>query len=121
MTCSVMAAELIGFSDMFDCAFALDHDLSQILCRKVPVAFLTNSKYLLNVLSKGSGTSDNRTIIDLSAVREGYHLRHISDIGHVRNANNIADGINKSMHQSSLLNILRTSKLQVYVTQWIIR
>lgn len=122
VTRSVMGAELISFSDMFDTAFTLSQELKQLLPgRNVPVNLFTDSKSLFDVISKGSRTSERRLMIDIASAREGFKNRDISDIGFVRSGHNIADGLTKSMNQSSLMLCLRSSKLNVNPEQWIMR
>ncbi len=58
VTCSVMAAEVIAFSDAFDVGCTLAAELSGLLGRKVPIILLTDSKSLFDVISKGTLTSE---------------------------------------------------------------
>ena len=69
-TRSVMAAEVIVFSYIFDCAYTLGNELSKMLDCKVPTVLRMDCKSLFDVISKGSWTSEKRTMIDISAVRE---------------------------------------------------
>ncbi len=47
VTRSVMAAEVIAFSDAFDVGYTLATELSSLLGKKVPLILLTDSKSLL--------------------------------------------------------------------------
>lgn len=112
-----MYGEVIVFSDLFDSAFTLSSELSKVLQQKILVQLLTDSKNLFDVISKGSKTSEKRTMIDIAAAREGFRDKNISDIGLVPTNNNIADSLTKSMSQAALQNILRTGKINVFPEQ----
>ena len=121
ITRSVMAGEVIAFSDMFDVAATLSQELELILGRKVPVQLFTDSKFLFDVISKGSRTSEKRTMLDIAAARQGFKNKVISDIGFVRSSKNVADGLTKPMSQAMLHEILHTGTIQVSPEQWIVR
>lgn len=118
---SAMAGEVIAFSDLFDVAATLSAELGDLLGRKIPVQLLTDSKSLFDVISKGSRTSEKRTMLDIAAAREGSRDKVISDIGFVRSSQNIADGLTKSMTQAALRDAISTGNLDVRPEQWIIR
>ena len=69
VTRSVMAGEVICFSDLFDAAAALSQDLAILLRKQVPVQLLTDSKSLFDGISKGSRTSEKRTMLRASKKR----------------------------------------------------
>eukprot|EP00171_Calliarthron_tuberculosum_P023641 IDg23641t1 len=94
---SAMAGEVIAFSDLFDTAATLSDELSVVLNRTIAVQLLTDSKSLFDVISKGSRTSEKRTMLDIAAAREGFRDKVISDIGFVRSSSNLADGLTKKM------------------------
>jgi len=118
---SVMAGEVIAFSDLFDVAVTLSEELSKVLGKKVPVNLFTDRKCLLDVISKGSRTSEKRMLIYIAAAREGFKSKVISDIGFVRSSNNIADGLTMSMNQAGLQAVMASSRLDMRPDQWIIR
>lgn len=118
---SAMAGEVIAFSDLFDVAAALSSELKLLLDREVPVHLFTDSKSLFDVISKGSRTSEKRTMLDIAAAREGFRDKVISDIGFVRSSHNIADGLTKSMSQAALQNAVSSGELNVVPEQWIVR
>lgn len=121
VTKSPMSAEVIAFADMFDAAVALKTELQWILGRTIPVQLFTDSLCLFKIISKGSRTSEKRTMIDVAAAREGFRDMHISDIGFVRGKDNCADGLTKKMSRKVLQDIMRTHKLEIKCEQWIIR
>lgn len=99
---SAMAGKVIAFSDLFDVASTLVAEMGDICGRRIPVQLFTDSKSLFDVISKGSRTSEKRTMLDIAADREGFRDKVISDISFVRSSQNIADGLKKSMSQTSL-------------------
>ena len=116
-----MAGEVIAFSDLFDIAATLASELGEIYGRRIPVQLLTDSKSLFDVISKGSRTSEKRTMLDIAAAREGFRDKIISDIGFICSSSNIADGLTKSMSQAALQAAVSTGMLSVKPEQWIIR
>ena len=116
-----MAGEVIAFSDLFDVSAVLAAELQALAGVKVPVQLLTYSKSLFDVISKGSRTSEKRMMLDIAAAREGFRDKVISDIGFVRSASNIADGLTKPMQQRSMQNVMLSGRLDVTPDQWIIR
>lgn len=122
VTRSVMGAELIAFSDMFDGAFTLAAELRDILGKPdIPVNLFTDSKTLFDVISKGTRTSEKRLMLDIACAREGFKNHEISNIGFIGSSNNLADGLTKKMSQEGILQAVQTGILNVHVEQWIIR
>ncbi len=72
VTRSVTAAEVIAFNDMFEAALKMAAELKKMMGKNVPLRLLTESKSFLDVISKGSRTSDKRMMIDIAAAREDY-------------------------------------------------
>lgn len=60
-------------------------------------------------------------MLDISAAREGFKDKNISDIGFVRSSQNIADGFTKSMSQASIRQVVATGYLNFTPEQWLIR
>lgn len=119
---SAMAAELIAFGDMFDVAYTLAEELRHLHPGlHVPVKLYTDSKSLFDVISKGSRTSEKRLMLDIAAARQGFNNFEISNIGFVRTADNIADGLTKAMNQMALRHVLTSAELRPRGEQWIVR
>lgn len=117
-----MAADLIAFADMFDYAHTIAEELRSLHTHSsVPVKLYTDSKSLFDVISRGSRTAEKRLMLDVACAREGFIRHEISDIGFVRTAHNLADGLTKSMRQAFLRDVLDTCRLQPKVEQWIVR
>lgn len=60
-------------------------------------------------------------MIDIAAARQAYNRKEISNVGLVKSANNLADGLTKPGFCMSLDDVLRTSVDRQPVEQWIIR
>ena len=120
VTRSSMAGEVIAFSDLFDVATTLGAQLSTILGRQIPVQLFTDSKSLLDVISKGSRTSGKR-MLNIAAAREGFKNNTISDIGFVPSSNNMADWLTKQMNQAMLWEAINSGVLSIQPEQWIVR
>jgi len=118
---SAMTAEVLAFSDMVDAATTLSLEMKELIARRPPVQLLTDSLCLFDIISKGSRTTEKRTMIDIAAAREMYKSREVSDIGHVKSEENLADGLTKKMSQAALLRLLKTGTLDIAVTRWIVR
>ena len=120
-TISVLSAEVIEFSDLFDDAFALKSQLEHAFPRAIPMHLLTDSKSLFDIVSKGTRGSEQRIMIDIHADRKSYESEEITSIGFVGPANNLADGFTKPKMQSSLLNLLKPGKHDFECEHWILR
>lgn len=119
VTRSVMAAELIAFSDMFDAAFTLAEELRTMLPgSEIPLNLFTDKKALFDVISKGSRTSEKRLMLDIACTRESFKKNEINNVGFIRSSQNIADGLTKSMAQHSFLSTISSGKLDVSLQQW---
>ncbi len=121
VTRSVMAGEVIAFSDFLNVAYTLSQDLENLLDHNVPVQLFTDSKCLFDVISEGSRTPEKRMMLDIAAAREGFKSKAICNIGFVRNSNNIADGLTKPMNQSVLQRLLTTATPEVRAELWSLR
>ena len=98
----------------------LAHDLESITGRKFPVHLMTDSKSIFDTITKLSGVSEKRLMIDISALRQAYSTGEISNIGHVLTKYNIADSLTKRSKCALLDELLRTGKLSHPVNLWII-
>ena len=81
---SVLGAELVAFSDMFDKAFAIRHQLQQTTNTRAPLYLMTDSKCLFEVLSKGSHALERRLMIDVAIAHEAYRAKEIDNKCFVR-------------------------------------
>lgn len=74
---------MYAFSDAFDAAYILKHDLESILNSKIPMTILTDSKSSFDVITKCTTTSEKHLMIYISFVREAYEKQEISDVAYV--------------------------------------
>eukprot|EP00171_Calliarthron_tuberculosum_P011584 IDg11584t1 len=102
VTRSVLAAEVIAFSDMFDVAFTICAELEYIIGCDILLQLLTDSKCLFETISKSYRTSEKRLMLDFAVSREGYCKKEILDISSVRSSQNIAYGLTQKMGQAAL-------------------
>ncbi len=118
---SVLGAEIYSFADAFDKAFSIKHELESLVQRAVPLEMFTDSKSLLDVITKCSSTSERRLMIDIQIVRDAYSREEISDVGFIRSDQNPADALTKLSPCRALEDYLTTGRLHIIVDQWIIR
>jgi hypothetical protein len=121
VTRSILGGELIAFAESFDRGFALRDDLQAMLGTIIPLKMYTDSKCLFDVITKGSMTAERRLQIDIALAREGFNKGWISDMALIPSEENLADGMTKKDRSSKLLEVLRTGKLDIKISQWIIR
>ena len=118
---SILGGEVYAFTDGFDCAFVIRHDLQKQYGRNIPLQMRTDSKQMFDVITKASHTSERRLMIDIAATREAYNANEVSNVGLLGSENNVADGLTKPKYCKALEALLRTGKDENPVEQWIIR
>lgn len=82
---------------------------------------LTGSERIFRIIVKASITTAKRLMIDVRAVREEYQLGEISEVGWIRSAHNLADGLTKYEKSKILVDFLERGRLTTSVEQWVIR
>lgn len=117
---SVLAAELFAFVSSHDYCQIIAHDLHLITGKKFPVHLMTDSKSIFDTITKLSGVSEKRLMIDIAALRQSYSCGEITNIGHVLTRFNIADALTKKLKSSNLDELLKTGKIDHPVNLWII-
>lgn len=60
-------------------------------------------------------------MLNISAAREGFKEKGISDICFVRSSHNIADGFTKSMSQAAIQHVIKNGLLHIEPERWVIR
>ena len=114
---SILSAEANAFADLFDDAYALRSQLYLAPSRSVPMHLLTDSKFLFDVISKVSRTSEKRAMLDIHAARQAYKLHEISYIGFVRTNHTLANGLTKGNMQAALYDLISTGMHKVEAEQ----
>ena len=120
VTRSVLAAEVHAFSAYFDFAFALRHDLRKMINIEVPVVMFTDSKCLFDTITRFSGVTEKRLLIDISALRQSYNRGEIFNVGHVSSEYNLANPLSKKVKSDLLEEVMTKGKLSHPVNQWIV-
>lgn len=118
---SVLGGETYAFADGFDAAYMLRYDLERMLMRRIPMTMLTDSESLFRVIIKASVTTEKRLMIDVRAAREAYQRGDISNVGWIRSAHNLADGLTKFEKNKLMVEFLESGRVTTVVEQWVIR
>jgi hypothetical protein len=121
VTHSAMAAETCAFAECFDAAYVLNHDLETLLCRPIRLQMLTDSKQLFDCISHSSRAKERRIMIDVAAAKQAFERNEISDLGHVRGSDMLADCFTKVTRPVQLMEALERRVLDHGIQQWIVR
>lgn len=92
---SVLEAEIYALAECFDFACTIKDELQRVLNKKIPLAILTDSKGLFNVIFRASRITERRLKSDFEATREAYNRTKIDEIGWISRTGNIADAFTK--------------------------
>ena len=114
-----MAAETLAFTDGFDNAFLIKHDMQCMLGREIPLLMDTDSKILFDVLTRHISTTEKWILADIAATREPYENHVISNVALIRSDYNPADGLTKVQPNSALIHVMETNKLDHPIEQYI--
>ncbi len=117
---SILAAEVYALASCRDFCQILAHDLFQIIGRKFPVFLSTDSKSTFDTITKLSGVSEKRLLIDISCLRQSYCEGEIQNLGHVRSKFNLADALTKKTNSETLQNLIKSGILDHPINLWII-
>jgi hypothetical protein len=112
--------EVLAFSNAFNSAFTLRHEIQLMLDQPIPILILTDSQGMLEVLTKSRHTVERRLKIDVLAAREAYARREFDNIAQVDSKVNPPDGLTKSTPNDALLIVLRKHRLNHPVRQDVI-
>ena len=122
MRCTFRAfREVIAFAYLFDDAVAVRKQLEFILRQPILVHILTDSKIILDIISKVFRTSEKRVMFNRYAPRKANKAQEIRNIGFVRSSYKLADVLTKPKVKAALSQLLSTAYHQPMVEQWIIR
>ena len=117
---SVLASELFAMVAAHDYCQIIALDLKSTTGKLFPVYLLTDSKSIFDTITKLTGVSEKRLMIDIAALRQSYSRGEITNIGHVLTANNLADPLTKKTQSKVLEKLMKTGKLDHEVNLWII-
>ena len=121
MVRSIIGGETYAFSDGFDFASLMSHDLQRILKRKIPLTMITDSEQLFKIIIKSMTTPEKRLMIDVEAARAAYNEGEIRDVGWIPGAKNSADEFTKAPECPVLIKILDTGVCDVDAEHWVVR
>lgn len=92
VTRSVMAAELMGIVYGFDAAFVVQHMLSEVLGKTIPLDGYVDSKTVFDIIARRGPTLEKRLQIDAHALRESYFKGELRRLAWIEGKKNAADG-----------------------------
>lgn len=116
ITRSFLASEVMAFTAVFEAALIVNHDLSQIVHRRLSLFLMTDSRGLFDMISRISHSSEKRLMIDIAALRGAYRRKEIDSIAHIQGKSNPSNALIKITH-SDALNCLMNGITAVQVTQ----
>jgi hypothetical protein len=120
VTRSSFAGECFAFADGFDRGPILKHELERMTGNCIPLMLFTDSKTLFDVITRARYTTETRLMIDISASREAFNERLISNIGLIKSEFNPADSLTKIGSNGAMLTLLRSGKIEHPIEQIII-
>lgn len=105
-------------SDAVDVPYTIKFDVKAICNKIVQLHMLTDNMSLFYILTKARMTTENLLMIWF---KDSYKNIEIDDIAYVKSEYNITNPLTKIRNDSIFLLVLRTSKLDHPIGQWIIR
>lgn len=95
---SMLSAELITFSDLFYAIYTSAKYFENVFGNaKVTVRLVRDRKFLFDIISERSHTSEKGVVLDIACARERYRELEIDGIGSVRSRYNFAGRVTKKM------------------------
>lgn len=116
-----MAGEISAFMDVFDAAYMVSTDLKTSLGSVIPLFMFTDSKKLLDSVTRGKRITEKQLMIYISAAHQSCNRYEIDAIGLVKGCNNPADCLSKIKGKGALQQLIVTSVDNSPIEQWIER
>lgn len=117
----IMVGGAYAFIEVLDTSFVVKKAISSLLNMEILIFMFTDSKQLLDAMTKWERTIDKREIIDTLAARQSYKSFGISRVGFTSGEGSPADGMTKPKGNDMLRNLF-VSKVDVTAAkQWIHR
>lgn len=85
----------MAFADAFCMAYKIKHYFKRIIKSYIPLTMLTGYLSLFDVLSKETGTTKNRLMINFQTFRDAFRKFEVNEVAFVKSEDNIADVPNK--------------------------
>lgn len=92
-----------------------------MLNQNIPLHTFTNSRSLLNLITKYFYTEKKRLKIDIKRIRNAYHAEDISNNGLLKSAHNLAEALSKVMHCYAFNKIMKNIFSNFWTEQCIYR
>lgn len=86
-----------------------------------PITMFPDSLSLLDVLTNTTVTTENRLMIDLSAMRDSFKNMKIKNVEFILSAHNLADPFTKINTKITIMTVSRCSTISNPIQQWVIR
>lgn len=77
-------------------------------------------KTLLDVISRGTRTSEKRLTLDVVTGRDAFRTKDISNIEFIWFECNFSNSVTKQMNQAKVWSIIVTCKVEIQVQQWVV-
>lgn len=113
--------ETYDFSDGFDEAFIVRHDLKKMTCESVQLTMLTYSESLFKGIMKSSVTIEKLLVVNIHTSLVAYERGDIRKVGWIRSPENVPDGLTKFARCKALARLMDRGRLNPVVVQWVIR
>ncbi|KAI0991655.1 hypothetical protein K3495_g16532, partial [Podosphaera aphanis] len=121
VTRSVLASELYAMVAGFDAACVLKATADSIMNKNIPLVICIDSYSLYECLVKLGTTKEKRLMIDISAIRQAYERREISQVIWIKGKSNPADAMTKSQPFNHALDEILANKYFVDKEAWVDR
>lgn len=112
-----MGGDIFAFAYGLDRYVMLKHGLERLYTRKILLHVLTDSKQVVDTITKEYTTTDRQILIDIAAARHEYNCQEISNIGSVLSEEMIADELTNTTSGVSLKNLLSNGRNELKVKQ----
>lgn len=112
---------MYAFTDAFDDALKILEDLAGAFGMKVQIRMFTQSKQMLNVLTREKRPTDRRLVIDVTVARKANEKFEIDLVELVRGEFNSADEQRNVKSNDVLSHLLYVCLDEIPVEQWITR
>lgn len=86
-----------------------------------PILKLTDSKFLLDVLTSNKNTTERRLMLDIFATRQVYAEKEIDNIGLIKSEVDLAHDLKKIKGNGALCRAMETSVINHVIKDYIIR
>lgn len=107
---------------MFNASLALKQELKEHLdCHFITVQLLIESKTLLDVILKGTKTSEKMLMLEFACAQEKFRKTEISNIELIRSNVSLADELTKQMNHAKLQQVMSTGNMGFKVQELIVR